>query len=195
MDAEGRGIQRLTELPSEQPDLSPDGTTIVFVATTNPGVPRVSMRAAAGGAETTVGQGEAPMFSPDGTRVAFARNSNRLSVYTLLDCQTQALIPDVELRSAPYWSGDRIYFEGTHLAVTGIFSVREDGQDLRTHVANTTAITNTDPIVTPGGGAIYFYRNGVVARMNTDGSFEPEVLTRWPQNVVITSFILPRAAR
>src|SRR5258708_4279397 len=103
-----------------QPDISPDGSKIVFRSERDGG--GVYSVSALGGTPRLLIQGAyVPRFSPDGSRIAYARGTfgtgsfaGELLVRDLATGATQALAPDTSVLGPAGWSPD-----GKFLAFVG----------------------------------------------------------------------------
>ncbi len=114
--------RRLASHPADdhQPDISPDGSQIVFRSERDGGGV-YSVSALGGTPRLLIQGGYVPRFSPDGSRIAYARGNfgtgsfaGELLVHDLATGATQALAPDTSTLGPAGWSPD-----GKFLAFVG----------------------------------------------------------------------------
>lgn len=193
----GAQTQIPTELPGNKavPQLSPDGTTIVF-AYIDPAIghPEIWSISAVGGSAwklTTTPKAVTgptwsllPHFSPDGQRIVYASTKSGSSQVWIMSVdgsgQTQltsgfgAEFPDA---NAPKWSpdGSRIAFwSGFETKYGEIWTIRADGTDARQLTDQPGTISSDNPAWSPDGTKILFDTNRQTSpqiwMMNADGS-------------------------
>ena len=193
----GAQTQDPTALPGGKfvPQLSPDGTTIVF-AYIDPAIghPEVWSISANGGdarkltttpkAATGPTWSLLPHFSPDGRRIVYASTKSGSSQIWIMNAdgsgQTQitsglgAEFPDA---NAPKWSpdGSKIAFwSGFETQYGEIWTMRADGTDARQLTDQPGTISSDNPAWSPDGTKILFDTNREsspqIWMMNADGS-------------------------
>ena len=193
----GAQAQVPTERPGGKavPQLSPDGTTIVF-AYVDPAIghPEVwSVSANGGDAQrlTTTPKAEAgptrsllPHFSPDGRRIVYASTKSASSQVWIMNAdgsgQTQitsgfgAEFPDA---NAPKWSPDGsniAFWSGFETQYGEIWTMRADGTDARQLTDQPGTISSDNPAWSPDGTKMLFDTNrqgsAQIWMMNVDGS-------------------------
>ena len=182
---DGSGLQRLTHDRANDsfPDISPDGSTVIFDSSRQGGEIYALTLATGAVRALTSSPGEtesaAPAFSPDGTRIAFMRLSvptYEWSLYIMNSDGTNAVrVTDVNsdidpLR--PTWSpdGTRLAFASSKIDGVGnlhIVVVNADGSD-RHQI--TRGSGEYEPAWSPDGTLIAYFEKDSVWVMNPDGS-------------------------
>jgi Tol biopolymer transport system component len=154
MDADGSNKVKLTETLAgaysvSAPSWSPDGSRIAFSTVSRAGTTSAiwTMNADGSGKQQRTSSPDGfdtePTWSPDGSRIAFSRiyaGDRELAILTLATGDVQRIsLPGAQWH--PAWSPD-----GGHIAfwqpagptVTGIYSVRVDGSNVRLHTVSET---------------------------------------------------------
>src|SRR5262245_47020268 len=193
----GAQTQIRTALPGGKfiPQLSPDGTTIVF-AYVDPAVghPEVWSISANGGnarkltttpkAATWPTWSLLPNFSPDGRRIVYASTRSGSSQIWIMNADgsgqnqvTSGLGAEFPDANAPKWSpdGSKIAFWAGFETKRGeIWTMRADGADARRLTDQPGAISSDNPTWSPDGSKILFdtsqQGSAQIWMMNADGS-------------------------
>lgn len=197
MRTDGRAQTQIpTELPGVKfvPQLSPDGTTIVFAyVDLTIGHPEVWSISANGGnarrltttpnATTGPTWSLLPHFSPDGRRIVYASTKSGSSQIWIMNADgtgqtqvTSGLGPEFPDANAPKWSpdGSRIAFwSGFETQFGEIWTMKPDGTDARQLTDQPGAISSDNPAWSPDGTKILFDTNRQsspqIWMMNADG--------------------------
>ncbi len=193
----GAQTQIRTDLPGGKfiPQLSPDGTTIVFTyhdpAIGHPEVWSISANGGNARKLTTTPKAATgptwsllPHFSPDGRRIVYASTKSGSSQIWIMNAdgsgQTQvtrgfgAQFPDA---NAPKWSpdGSKIAFwSGFETQYGEVWTMRADGTDARQLTDQPGTISSDNPAWSPDGTKLLFDTNRQISPqiwvMNADGS-------------------------
>jgi len=125
------------EFTNWEPELSPDGTTLVYESYTD-GTLELYTRDLATGEEHRLTQNEledwSPSWSPDGERIAFAslrEKNNDIYILVLETGETRRLTTHESDDINPSWAVDgRIYFNSNRSDVWEIYAIDPDGSNL-----------------------------------------------------------------
>lgn len=136
--ANGNNLENITNTPGvseDEPDISPDGQSIVYTSRNGPTGDIVRSKIDGSDVKTVLDSAKddsSPEWSPDGKRIAFDRNDSSVTdVYTVKkDGSSREQVTDTENRSEtqPTWSPD-----GKRIAMSQSFS---GGSRLKTYKAS-----------------------------------------------------------
>ena len=192
VEPDGSGRQLTSEVDAggtteTYPDVSPDGKTVVFVASRSDGTIGLYTVLIDSGQVRPLTipatSGTQPTWSPDGTQVAFVgRDASTAGLFVVNADGSDARVIDTGLRGVnwPTWTpdGSRIVFSaGEGSGPHDLYSIRPTGSEL-VRITDTPDVSETQPDVSPDGSTIVFAAqtgSGVGTRaslflMNAEGS-------------------------
>jgi Tol biopolymer transport system component len=161
VDLETGERRRLTDGErATDPDLGPDGATVVYVARPAPGEMALRRLRLDGGAPETVFQRPGaqiymPRVSPDGRRIAFElQEGGRRDVVVLEDGRLDRVTDDDAIDVSPSWGpDDRLYFSSDRSGVYDVYAREPDGRVRQVTNVETGAF---EPQVSPDGRTLAF---------------------------------------
>jgi Tol biopolymer transport system component len=138
------------------PDLAPDGRTVVYVARSGPGRLALRRRAVEGGPATTLFERDGaqvfhPRVSPDGTRIAFElHEGGRRDIAIWEDGKVMRVTDDDALDLTPTWTPDGkwLLFASDRGGVYDLYAWAPTADPTSNPTATATSATTADPTPT-----------------------------------------------
>ncbi len=186
LETDGSETRLTQDGHSDDPDLSPDKSQILYVVYGNPyqdDTGQIYIMDANGDNPHPLTQevnDSLPKWSPDGKQIVFASDrTGTLDIYVMnADGSNQRNLTNTTSRNRwPIWSpdGQTIYFQSNRSGSIQIYSMKVDGSNLQQLTTNNGGASNYRPMPSPDGTKIAFASDRNKNGTNPDGSTTLEV--------------------